>query len=72
MGQLLDLRPERADDIATEVSKWNCRDPPPILLRAEVVITGAYWLRMLDSLQKCPHVDFCETRPPWLSTAGSV
>ena len=30
LGQLFDLRPEWADDIDTEVSNWNCREPPSI------------------------------------------
>ena len=61
-----------ADDIATEVINWNCREPPPIRLLGEIVIACAHWLRMLDSVQKYPPVDIRETRPPWLSTDGSV
>ena len=51
--QLLD-RPEWAYDIATEVSNFNCRDPPPIQLLSEIGITGAYWLRTLESVQTPP------------------
>ena len=63
LGQLLDIRPEWVDDIATEISNWNCRDPPLIRILAEIGIAGAYWLRTLESVQKSPLVDFRETRP---------
>ena len=72
MVQIIDLRPEWADYIAKEVSTWNCRYPPPIRLLAEIFIAGTYWLRTLDSAQKPPPLNFRETRPPWLSTPGSV
>ena len=72
MGQILDLRPEWADDISTEISNWNFRDPLPIRLLSEIGISDAYWLRALDSVQKYPPVDLRENRHPWISTAGYV
>ena len=58
LGQLLYLWPKWEDDISTEVSNWNPRDPPPIRLLAEICIAGAYWLQTLDSFQKASPVDF--------------
>ena len=72
MGQITDLRPNWADDIATEVSNWNLRDPLPIRLLSEIGISGDYWLQALYSVQKYPPVDFRGNQPPWLSNAGSV
>ena len=69
--QLLD-RPEWAYDIATEVSNFNCRDPPPIQLLSEIGIAGVYWLLAFGSVQKYRPVYFSKTRPPWLSAAGSM
>ena len=51
LGQLIYLRPEWADDIATEVSNWNCRETPPIRILVEIGITGAYRLWTLDTVQ---------------------
>ena len=52
LGQLIDLRPEWADDSSTEVTNWNCRDHPLIRLLSEIVTAGAYWLQTLDSVPK--------------------
>ena len=72
LGQILYLRPEWEDDIDTEVSNLKCRETPPIRIYSEIGITGAYWLRILDSVQKYTPLDFCETRYPWLSNDVSM
>ena len=50
-----------SDDIATEVSNWNFREPPPIRLIAEIVTACSYWSQTLDTVQKDLPVDFHET-----------
>jgi hypothetical protein len=72
LGQLFDLLPEWAENISQEFCTWNDGSPPPIRLLAEVGITGALWIKQVDSVKREPQLDLRRSRPPWTSVAGRV
>jgi hypothetical protein len=72
LGQLFDLRPEWTENISQEFCTWNDAPPPPIRHLAEVGITGALWIKQVDSIKQAPQLDLRRSRPPWLSVAGPV